>query len=385
MIYLDHAAATPVSEKAQRAMLPYLADNFFNPSAAYLPSVKVRREYEAAKDQIAHIIGAKGADLVITSGATESINLAFSIIPANSEAEVLISAVEHASVLENAKRAGNYQIINVDQNGRVDLNDFRQKLSPRTQFVSVCLVCSEIGAVQPISDLSRIIAEERQRRALVGDKTPLFFHCDASQGPGLMEVKVARLGVDLLTINAAKVYGPKGVGALYVGHNVRLRPLAVGGGQEMGLRSGTENVPGVMAFAAALTDAEKHIYSERKRLQELKTYITKNLSDLPNIKYIGNLKTQLPNILAISLPGLDAERLIFALEDREVYLSTGAACAASKGIKSPTLRAIGLSDEEIAGSLRLSLGKLNNQENIAEACRIIHEVVANEQARLAKK
>ena len=385
MIYLDHAAATPVSEKAQRAMLPYLADNFFNPSAAYLPSVKVRREYEAAKDQIAHIIGAKGADLVITSGATESINLAFSIIPANSEAEVLISAVEHASVLENAKRAGNYQIINVDQNGRVDLNDFRQKLSPRTQFVSVCLVCSEIGAVQPISDLSRIIAEERQRRALVGDKTPLFFHCDASQGPGLMEVKVARLGVDLLTINAAKVYGPKGVGALYVGHNVRLRPLAVGGGQEMGLRSGTENVPGVMAFAAALTDAEKHIYSERKRLQELKTYITKNLSDLPNIKYIGNPKTQLPNILAISLPGLDAERLIFALEDREVYLSTGAACAASKGIKSPTLRAIGLSDEEIAGSLRLSLGKLNNQENIAEACRIIHEVVANEQARLAKK
>ena len=385
MIYLDHAAATPVSEKAQRAMLPYLADNFFNPSAAYLPSVKVRREYEAAKDQIAHIIGAKGADLVITSGATESINLAFSIIPANSEAEVLISAVEHASVLENAKRAGNYQIINVDQNGRVDLNDFRQKLSPRTQFVSVCLVCSEIGAVQPISDLSRIIAEERQRRALVGDKTPLFFHCDASQGPGLMEVKVARLGVDLLTINAAKVYGPKGVGALYVGHNVRLRPLAVGGGQEMGLRSGTENVPGVMAFAAALTDAEKHIYSERKRLQELKTYITKNLSDLPNIKYIGNPKTQLPNILAISLPGFDAERLIFALEDREVYLSTGAACAASKGIKSPTLRAIGLSDEEIAGSLRLSLGKLNNQENIAEACRIIHEVVANEQARLAKK
>ncbi len=385
MIYLDHAAATPVSEKAQRAMLPYLADNFFNPSAAYLPSVKVRREYEAAKDQIAHIIGAKGADLVITSGATESINLAFSIIPANSEAEVLISAVEHASVLENAKRAGNYQIINVDQNGRVDLNDFRQKLSPRTQFVSVCLVCSEIGAVQPISDLARIIAEERQRRALVGDKTPLFFHCDASQGPGLMEVKVARLGVDLLTINAAKVYGPKGVGALYVGHNVRLRPLAVGGGQEMGLRSGTENVPGVMAFAAALTDAEKHIYSERKRLQELKTYITKNLSDLPNIKYIGNPKTQLPNILAISLPGFDAERLIFALEDREVYLSTGAACAASKGIKSPTLRAIGLSDEEIAGSLRLSLGKLNNQENIAEACRIIHEVVANEQARLAKK
>ncbi|MBR6097624.1 cysteine desulfurase [Candidatus Saccharibacteria bacterium] len=383
MIYLDHAAATPVSDKAIQAMQPYFADKFFNPSAAYLPSVNVRREYEAAKDQIAHVIGAKGADLVITSGATESINLAFSLIPTNSDAEVLISSVEHAAVLENAKRAGNYQTIKVDQNGRVDLEDFKQKLSPKTQFVSVCLVCSELGAIQPISDLSRIIAAERQRRALAGESTPIYFHCDASQGPGLMEVKVARLGVDLLTINAAKVYGPKGVGALYVGHNVRLRPLSVGGGQEMGLRSGTENVPGVMAFAVALTDVEKHIYSERKRLQELKNILVKSLSDLPNVKFIGNPKTQLPNIIAISLPGLDAERLIFALEDREVYLSTGAACAASKGVKSPTLRAIGLSDTEIAGSLRISLGKLNNVENITEACSIIHEVVTKEIERLA--
>lgn len=383
MIYLDHAAATPVSDKAIQAMQPYFADKFFNPSAAYLPSVNVRREYEAAKDQIAHVIGAKGADLVITSGATESINLAFSLIPTNSDAEVLISSVEHAAVLENAKRAGNYQTIKVDQNGRVDLEDFKQKLSPKTQFVSVCLVCSELGAIQPISDLSRIIAAERQRRALAGESTPIYFHCDASQGPGLMEVKVARLGVDLLTINAAKVYGPKGVGALYVGHNVRLRPLSVGGGQEMGLRSGTENVPGVMAFAVALTDVEKHIYSERKRLQELKNILVKSLSDLPNVKFIGNPKTQLPNIIAISLPGLDAERLIFALEDHEVYLSTGAACAASKGVKSPTLRAIGLSDTEIAGSLRISLGKLNNVENITEACSIIHEVVTKEIERLA--
>lgn len=383
MIYLDHAAATPVSEKALQAMRPYFAEKFFNPSAAYLPSVQVRREYEAAKDQIAHIIGAKGADLVITSGATESINLAFSLISASTDAEVLISAVEHAAVVENAKRSNNYQTIKVDQNGRIDLEDFQRKLTPKTQFVSVCLVCSEIGTIQPISDISRLIVAERQRRALAGEDTPIYFHCDASQGPGLMEVKVGRLGVDLLTINAAKVYGPKGVGALYVGHNVRLRPLAVGGGQEMGLRSGTENVPGVMAFAAALTEAEKHIYSERKRLQELKTYITKSLADLPNIKFIGSTKTQLPNILAISLPGLDAERLIFALEDREVYLSTGAACAASKGVKSPTLRAIGLSDEEIAGSLRISLGKLNNSENIAEACNIIHEVVKKEIDRVA--
>ena len=376
MIYLDHAAATPVSPKALQAMKPYFSEKFFNPSAAYLPSVEIRREYERAKDEIAHVIGAKGADLVMTSGATESINLAFSIV--DDGAEVLISAVEHAAVLENAKRAGKYQTIDVDHNGRVDLEDFRRKLTDKTQFVSVCLVSSETGTVQPISDLARIIVAERQRRALAGESTPIYLHCDASQGPGLMEVKVGRLGVDLLTINAAKVYGPKGVGALYVGHSVRLKPLTVGGGQEMGLRSGTENVPGVIGFAAALTEAEKHIYSERKRLQELKHILVQNLADLPNIKFIGNPKTQLPNILAISLPGIDAERLIFALEDKEVYLSTGAACAASKGIKSPTLRAIGLSDEEIAGSLRISLGKLNDAKNVTEACQIIREAVQAE-------
>lgn len=376
MIYLDHAAATPVSPKALQAMKPYFSEKFFNPSAAYLPSVEIRREYERAKDEIAHVIGAKGVDLVMTSGATESINLAFSVV--GDGAEVLISAVEHAAVLENAKRASKYQTIDVDQNGRVDLEDFHRKLTNKTQFVSVCLVSSETGTVQPISDLARIIVAERQRRALAGESTPLYLHCDASQGPGLMEVKVGRLGVDLLTINAAKVYGPKGVGALYVGHSVRLKPLTVGGGQEMGLRSGTENVPGVIGFAAALTEAEKHIYSERKRLQELKRILVWNLADLPNIKFIGNPKTQLPNILAVSLPGIDAERVIFALEDKEVYLSTGAACAASKGIKSPTLRAIGLSDAEIAGSLRISLGKLNDIRNVTEACQIIREAVQAE-------
>ncbi len=384
MIYLDHAAATPLSEKALREMLPYFTEKFFNPSAAYLPAVTVRREYEAAKDTIAHCIGAKGVDLVMTSGATESINLAFSLITGKADAEVLISAVEHQSVLENAKRAGNYQTIAVDSSGRVSLEDFSAKLTPRTQFVSVCLACSELGTIQPISDIARIIAAERERRAFAGEKTPLYFHCDASQGLGLMEVKVNRLGVDLLTLNAAKIYGPKGIGALYVGHNVRLTPQSVGGGQEMGLRSGTENVPATMAFARAISLAQEHITYERKRLYKLKCQLREDLSDLPRVKFLGSNKTQLPSFLPLTLPGLDAERLIFALEDRGVFLSTGAACAASKGIKSPTLRAIGLSDEEIAGSLRITMGHLNDEANISEAAKIIHEVVAAEVARLAR-
>ena len=381
MIYLDYAAATPVSKKAKEAMLPYFDEKFFNPSAAYLPAVETRHAYEAAKDEIAHAIGAKGVDLVMTSGATEANSLVFAAVP--DDAEVLVSAVEHPSIRANAARK-KYQIINVDQNGRIDLEDFKKKLSPKTQLVSVCLASGELGTIQPLSDISRIVAEERTRRKLAGEKTPLYFHSDASQGLGLMEVKVARLGVDLLTINAAKVYGPKGIAALYVGHQVRLSPQLYGGGQEMGLRSGTENVPATIAFAAAIKEAEKHLNSERKRLQQLTAKFHKLLADelKDDIVFLGKDKTRLPNFMPISLPGLDAERLIFALEMREIYVSTGAACAASKGEKSATLTAIGLNDQAIAGSLRITLGTPTTESDVEEAAKNIIEVVRAEQSRL---
>ncbi len=379
MIYLDYAAATPLSEKAKKAMMPYFDEKFFNPSAAYLPAVDVRRDYEKAKADIAHVIGAKGADLVMTSGATEANSLVFSAIP--DDAEVLVSAVEHPSIIENAKRK-KYQIIAVDENGYITLDDLKNKITPRTQLVSVCLASSELGTVQPLSDISRIIDTERTRRAFAGEKTPLYFHSDASQGLGLMEVKVARLGVDLLTINAAKVYGPKGIGALYVGHNVRLVPQNYGGGQEMGLRSGTENVPATVAFAAAINEAEKHIASERRRLQQLRTKFRNELSKIDGVAFVGKEKTQLANFLPISVPGLDAERLIFMLEERGIYLSTGAACAASKGERSPALRAIGLDDRTIAGSLRITMGRQTSEQDIIDAAKQIADVVEKERQRL---
>ena len=382
MIYLDYAAATPLSEKAKRAMLPYFDERFFNPSAAYLPATETRREYEQAKADIAHVIGAKAADLVMTSGATEANSLVFASI--SDDAEVLISAIEHPSILENAKQK-NYQTITVDEFGRINLDDLRAKITPKTQLVSICLASSELGTIQPLSDIARIIADERTRRAFAGEKTPIYFHSDASQGLGLMEVKVSRLGVDLLTINAAKVYGPKGIGALYVGHNVRLKPQSHGGGQELGLRSGTENVPATIAFAAAILDAEKHLYGERKRLADLRTKFKKLLAEkVEGVEFLGKEKTQLSNFMPISIPGLDAERLIFALEEYEVYVSTGAACAASKGEKSPTLKAIGLNDAQIAGSLRITLGRPTGEEDVEKAAEAIAQVIVNERARLAK-
>ena len=196
---------------------------------------------------------------------------------------------------------------------------------------------------------------------------------------------MSRLGVDLLTINAAKVYGPKGIGALYVGHSVRLKPQTHGGGQELGLRSGTENVPATIAFATAILEAEKHLAGERKRLADLRAKFKKMLVEkIEGIEFIGKEKTQLVNFMPISVPGLDAERLIFALEEHEVYLSTGAACAASKGEKSPTLRAIGLSDAQIAGSLRITLGRPTGLDDVEKASDAIADVVAKERARLNK-
>ena len=374
MIYLDHAAATPVSDKALQAMLPYFSEQFFNPSAPYLPAKRVREAYESAKDQLAHVIGAKGVDLVITAGATESINLAFTV----SYGKVLTVATEHAAVLETAK-LHDHASVKVDKAGLIDLRDLEHNLSDQVDLVSVSLANNELGTIQPLAEISEIIRRVRQDRLQRGITTPLYLHSDASQALNLLDINVSRLGVDLLTINAAKCGGPKGVGALYIAHGVKLAPINVGGGQERGLRSGTENVPGLIGFATAAAEAKSHLSYHRKQYQEMTKILRQELSALqPQPIFLGNPKKQLANFCPVTFPGLDAERLIYRLEGREVYVSTGAACAASKGSKSHVLAAIGLSDAEIAGSLRISLGSTNTVDQIREAARIICEEVTHE-------
>lgn len=412
MIYLDHAAATPVHPKALQAMLPYFTEDFFNPSAPYLPAKHVREAYARAKDQLAHAIGAKGVDLVITAGATESINLAFTV----AQHKVIILAIEHAAVLEAAKLHP-HELIKVDRQGIIDLTNFREKLTDDVDFVSISLANNELGSVQPFSEISEIIRAERQRRLQNGNNLPLYLHCDASQALNLLDINVSRLGVDLLTINAAKCGGPKGVGALYLAHGVKITPLTVGGGQERGLRSGTENVPGVIGFAVAAEEAKNHLNGNRQKYQKMAQILRQELLKITDLQssatskstlnyqkypqtsiisqnrekvnskvlFLGQSKRQLANFCPVSFPGLDAERLIYRLEQRGVLVSTGAACAANKGTKSHVLAAIGLSDTEIAGSLRLSLGSTNTVEGIREAAHIIREEVEREYARLASR
>ncbi len=380
VIYLDHAAATPLDPKVLAAMQPYFLESFYNPSAPYAPAVTVRREYEAAKQAIARAIGGRADDIIMTAGATESINLAFESVSGH----VVTAAIEHHAVLAAARRR-EHSIVAVDERGMVSPESIRLAIRPDTQLVSVALANNELGTIQPLRDIAEIVRSERSTRLARGDHTPLYLHSDASQGVGQLDVNVARLGVDLLTLNAAKVYGPKQVGLLWAASHVTVTAQIVGGGQERGLRSGTENVAGTIGFARALEQAVAHRGYEAKRVARLRDALQAHLtSAFPQAVVSGHLKHRLAGHLHISFPGLDAERVLFALEARGVLVATGSACAANKGTRSHVLTAIGLPDELADGSLRLTLGHLSSDDTIQRAAEIITEEITREYTRAAR-
>lgn len=378
VIYLDHAAATPMDPKVLAAMQPYFFEQFYNPSAPYAPAITVRRDYERAKDVIGHAIGAKGDEIVMTAGATESINLAFYSIGGH----VVTAAIEHHAVLETVKQF-DHTIVPADERGFVSALVVKQAIRPDTRLVSIALANNELGTIQPLRDIAEVVRTEREARLARGDHTPIYLHSDASQGAGQLDINVARLGVDLLTLNAAKVYGPKQVGLLWSAPHVVLKPQVLGGGQERGIRSGTENVAGAIGFAKALELASQHRKYESDRLAKLRDGLESSLvGAFPEAILSGHRKHRLAGHLHISFPGLDAERVLFALEARGVLVATGSACAANKGTRSHVLTAIGLAPEVADGSLRLTLGHLSNQENTDEAARIIIEEVQREYDRM---
>lgn len=377
MIYLDHAAATPLDRRVFAAMQPYFTELFYNPSSPYAPALDVRRAYNDAKHTLARTIGGKSDELVMTAGATESINLAFASIGGH----VVTATIEHHAVLEAAKKY-DHTIVESDEKGLVSAERIRQAIRPDTRLVSIALANNELGTVQPLREIAAVIHAEREARLARGETTPIYLHSDASQGVGQLDVHVSRLGVDLLTLNAGKIYGPKQVGLLWSASHVQLSPQIVGGGQERGLRSGTENVAGTIGFAKALELADEHRKFESDRLRDLRDQLQMRLvAAFPTVVISGNEKRRLPGHLHISFPNLDAERLIFALEARGVLVATGSACAANKGTRSHVLTAIGLAEEVADGSLRLTLGHLSTEENIDQAATIISEEVKREYER----
>lgn len=379
-MYLDYGAATPVAPEVLQVMLPFFTEQFYNPSAPYALAREVHVQLEDARATLARLIGARPGQITLTAGATEANNLAFAAV----DGPVITDAAEHESVLACA-RASEHVIVDVSATGRVDPASIAEALTPQTQLVSVELANGEVGTIQPLREIGAVVAHERARRLEAGEKVPLYLHTDASQAALTNAVNVSSLGADMVTLSAAKVYGPKQVGLLWASDDVRLRPLVRGGGQEGGVRSGTENVAGVVGFASALQLAAGQRKQEARRLCDLRNRLQRRLeTTFPTMVVSGPKrdKQRLPGLLHVSFPGLEAARLVIALERRGVSVGTGSACAASRMQASHVLLAMGVPEAVARGSLRITLGRSTMQDDIDYAAQQIEHVVRDEVARV---
>jgi cysteine desulfurase len=378
IIYLDYAAATPLDSKVLRAMRPYFADNFYNPSATYGAARGAQKALAGARDKVAHWLGARSSEIIFTAGGTEANNLAIhGVMRQFPKGNIVVSSIEHESVLVPS-HAYDCREVASQPDGRPDLNDLRQKIDANTVLVSVMYANNEIGTIQPVREVAKIIAEKRLQRKptpAISRPKPLYLHTDACQAVNYLDLHVARLGVDLLTINGGKIYGPKQSGALYVKAGVSLLPLILGGGQERGLRSGTENVPAIVGLAAALDLAQSERHQETVRLQDLQQDFFRQLeAKLPQATINGSLRWRLPNNVHLTLPGQDNERLLIQLDEAGILAAAGSACSASNEVPSHVLKAIGLNDADAQASLRFTMGRGTTQAMIKRCSQVLHKL-----------
>lgn len=371
-IYLDYAAATPMDKAAIRAMQPYFAERFFNPSAVYQPARMVRKELEDARATVADVLGAKDQEIIFTAGGTEANNIAIHGVLSQFKHEprvnIVVSAIEHESVLEPAK-SYEYRVAPVKPNGILDVQALTDLIDDHTVMISIMYANNEVGTVQPLKEVVELVAKKRQQRT---NNLPLYVHTDACQAANYLDLQVARLGVDLMTINGGKIYASKQSGALYVRSTVQIDNVIEGGGQERGIRSGTENVPSCIAFATMLqmVQADRKIQTETQR--ELTHFLFAKLSqNIPELILNGDSKKRLPNNLNLQLPGADGERLLMELDQAGVLVATGSACTASNDEPSHVLKAMGLTDAEASASIRITIGRYTNEKEIESAAKVL--------------
>lgn len=376
-IYMDYAAATPLDRQVFEQMLPFLSDRFFNPSALYSPAVEVRRALESARTQTARLIGARASEIVFTAGGTEANNLAILGLLAKYPAgHIVTTAIEHESVLLPARRYA-WTEVRPEANGIVTPVTIKQAISENTVLVSVMYANNEVGTIQPIREIAAIVRQIRRQRLSEGNDLPLLFHTDACQAVNFLDLQVGRLGVDMMTLNGGKIYGPKQSGALYIHAGNTLEPLIQGGGQEHGLRSGTENLAGAIGFAAALQDAQLRRQEESLRLQALqKKFIESLHGRLPESRINGSLKQRLPSNVHVTLLGQDNERLLYGLDQLGIWAAGGSACSADKGTPSHVLTAMGLSEPEARASLRFTMGRGTTDEQIERLVSALAKLVS---------
>jgi cysteine desulfurase NifS len=361
-VYLDHSATTPVDKEVAELIRIYYTEKYGNPSSIHSFGREAKKALEEARLQVATLIGAKSEEITFTSGGTEADNLAILGIAEARRSKgrhLIVSAIEHHAVLETAeyleKMGFELTILQVNDEGIVDVDSVGKALRPDTILVSVIHANNEVGAIQPIEEIGRIIREHGA-----------VFHVDAVQTVGKIPVNVEKLGVDLLTISAHKIYGPKGVGALYIRKGIRISSLLHGGGQEKKRRSGTENTPGIIGFGKACELAGQRMAEEAEKLKNLRDKLLKGIMErIEHVKVNGPLgDLRLPNNVNVSIKFVEGESLLLSLDMLGIAASSGSACTSGSLDPSHVLLAMGLSHEVAHGSLRFTFGRQNTEEDV---------------------
>lgn len=370
MIYLDNAASTPVHDQVFQEMIPFLKEQFGNPSSIHRYGRFAQRAIQNARKQIALLINAQPNEILLTSGGTESNNTAlFGIASLKKGKHIITSSIEHEAILEPCrkleKEGFRITYVPVNDKGTVSPKDVENSISDDTCLVSIMFANNEVGTIQPIQEISKICNQKN-----------VIFHTDAVQAVGKIEVNVKEFGIDLLSISSHKINGPKGVGALYIKNGIKVNPFIYGGGQENGLRSGTENVASIVGFGKACQLAKDNLKPNSQYWQNLRDeLISEVMQQIPHVKLNGHQQKRLPNNAHFTFFGVNGEDLIIKLDENGVAASTGSACSVRIQKESHVLKAMGFSHDQITGSLRLTVGISNTESEIKRTVEILKKVV----------
>jgi len=371
-IYMDHAATTPMDPRVKEAIDPYFVQDFGNPGGFYELGRIAKEALDDARSRVAGHLGCTPNEIIFTGSGTESDNMAIFGIAKKYESKgkhIIISAIEHHAVEYPArqlrKEGFEVSILGVDRHGKVSVNELKETLREDTILVSIMMANNEIGTFQPIAEIGEALKNHQA-----------YFHTDACQAAGTVDIKVDTLGVDLLTLNGSKIYGPKGVGILYLRKGVRIKPLIYGGGQERGLRGGTENVPYIVGFAKALDLANENREEAVKRLTELRDYMTNELlKRIPKSMLNGHPTDRLPNSVNVTVLDIEGEAFTLFLNELGIYASTGSACTSLSLDPSHVILATGLPYECAHGSMRFTLGRNTTKEQIDYVLEVVPKIV----------
>lgn len=371
-VYADNAATTRIAPQVLDAMLPYLKEEYGNPSTLYKLGREAKIAIEKAREQVAQVIGAKAEEIFFTGSGTEADNMALKGVlygPAGKGKKHLITTkIEHHAILHTAmaleKEGFQVTFLDVDKNGRVDLEELKQAITPNTALVSIMAANNEVGTIQPIEEIGKICREKG-----------VLFHTDAVQAFGHMPLDVNKMNIDLLSLSAHKINGPKGSGALYIRRGLGLRPVIEGGGQERNRRSGTENVAGIVGLGQAAQLAMETMVEESARLKALAKKLTDGVLQIPETILTGDPENRLPGACSFAISAIEGESLVLYLDMEGICTSTGSACSTGSLDPSHVLMAIGLSHEVSHGSLRVTLGRFNTEEEVDYIIETLPKVV----------